>query len=391
VHTYYISGSVGNVFEDPSVIFFKPTSAHGPSRGPSVGFYRSPPACRGGVFRLATIFTAPIRRPPIAPKSRPASCARCRRFPSPSRRSRKGGFFRSISAGLEPFQGLQHRSRAPPGVDGQIDKIALQGGATGQPGRPAGPDRPPARTRQALDQAKGQEGPGMKPIWPTPISICSVFTKLGEFRKPGSRTDTQRSTVAQLTAQLAADDAAISNAQNTSRLHDRQGADLGRRRPFARSTSAILSIASTQTGIVTIAQIEPIAVHFHRAGKTSCPTSTKAQIDAAVEGNRADHGRQEDTVGRDIVRHQQSSRHHKRGLFASRRCSTTRTMRCGRVSRSPRGLLMKTLKGCDRGTRRRDPSTAPTASMLMPSIRTTRLSCAKLQGQLFDRRALGGR
>ena len=46
-----------------------------------------------------------------------------------------------------------------------------------------------------------------------------------------------------------------------TRLHQRQGADLRRRRPPSGRPGNIVN-ASTQTGIVTIAQIEPIAVIF---------------------------------------------------------------------------------------------------------------------------------
>src|SRR5207237_6086755 len=86
------------------------------------------------------------------------------------------------------------------------------------------------------------------------------YTKLGEFATP-QQTDTQRSTVAQLTAQIAADDAAISNAQ-TQFDYTSIKAPISGIAGLRQVDVGNIVNASTQTGIVTIAQIEPIAVVF---------------------------------------------------------------------------------------------------------------------------------
>src|SRR5882757_8705096 len=75
------------------------------------------------------------------------------------------------------------------------------------------------------------------------------------------QTDTQRSTVAQLTAQIAADTAAIENAQ-TQVDYATVKAPISGVAGLRQVDVGNIVNASTQTGIVTIAQIEPIAVVF---------------------------------------------------------------------------------------------------------------------------------
>src|SRR5213079_3543749 len=79
------------------------------------------------------------------------------------------------------------------------------------------------------------------------------------------QTDTQRSTVAQLTAQIAADEAAISNAQ-TQVDYTQVKAPISGIAGLRQVDIGNIVNAATQTGIVTIAQIEPIAVIFTAMG-----------------------------------------------------------------------------------------------------------------------------
>ncbi len=65
----------------------------------------------------------------------------------------------------------------------------------------------------------------------------------------------------QLSAQIAADDAAISNAQ-TQLAYTTIKAPISGRVGFRQVDQGSIVNAATQTGIVTIAQIEPIAVIF---------------------------------------------------------------------------------------------------------------------------------
>jgi multidrug efflux system membrane fusion protein len=100
------------------------------------------------------------------------------------------------------------------------------------------------------------------------------FTRLGEFATR-QQTDTQRSTVAQLTAQIVADDAAIANAQ-TQLDYTTVKAPISGVAGLRQVDVGNIVNASTQTGIVTIAQIEPIAVIF-TAPEEQLPYINEAQ------------------------------------------------------------------------------------------------------------------
>ncbi|PDT76678.1 efflux RND transporter periplasmic adaptor subunit [Bradyrhizobium sp. C9] len=155
---------------------------------------------------------------------------------------------------VQAFNTVQVRTR----VDGQITRIAFKEGQFVKAGDTL-VEIDPRPYQATLDQAKAKKAQDEANLANANLDL-QRYTKLGEFATR-QQLDTQRSTVAQLTAQIAADDAAIFNAQTQL--------------DYATVKSPIDGIvglrlvdignivnASAQTGIVTITQIEPITVIF---------------------------------------------------------------------------------------------------------------------------------
>jgi multidrug efflux system membrane fusion protein len=143
-------------------------------------------------------------------------------------------------------------------VDGQINRIAFQEGQLVKEGDTL-VEIDPRPFQAALDQAKAKKAQDQANLANANLDL-QRFTRLGEFATR-QQTDTQRSTVAQLTAQIAADDAAISNAQTQVDYATVKAPFSGIAGLRQVDVGNIVN-AATQTGIVTIAQIEPIAVIF---------------------------------------------------------------------------------------------------------------------------------
>src|SRR6476661_5283266 len=143
-------------------------------------------------------------------------------------------------------------------VDGQINRIAFKEGQLVKEGDTL-VEIDPRPYQAALDQAKAKKAQDEANLANANLDL-QRYTKLGEFATR-QQTDTQRSTVAQLTAQIQADTAQIETAQ-TQLDYATVKAPISGIVGLRQVDVGNIVNASTQTGIVTIAQIEPITVIF---------------------------------------------------------------------------------------------------------------------------------
>src|SRR5947207_3338222 len=149
---------------------------------------------------------------------------------------------------VQGFNTVQVRTR----VDGQIDKIAFtEGQIVKQDELLVSID--PRPYQATLDQAKAKKAQDEANLANANLELQRAV-KLGEFAT-AQRVDTQRSTVAQLTAQIAADEASISNAQ-TQLDYTQVKAPITGVAGLRQVDIGNIVNASTQTGIVTISQVE---------------------------------------------------------------------------------------------------------------------------------------
>jgi multidrug efflux system membrane fusion protein len=155
---------------------------------------------------------------------------------------------------VQAFNTVLVRSR----VDGQIDKIAFTEGRVVKQGDLL-TEIDPRPYQASLDAAKAKKDQDEANLANTNLDL-QRFIKLGEFATR-QQLDTQRSSVSQLTAQIAADVAAISNAQ-TQLDYTQISAPISGVVGLRLVDVGNIVNAAQQTGIVTITQIEPIAVIF---------------------------------------------------------------------------------------------------------------------------------
>jgi len=175
---------------------------------------------------------------------------------------------------VQGFNTVQVRTR----VDGQIDKIAFTEGQLVKQGDLL-VEIDPRPYQAVLDQAKAKKAQDEANLANANLDL-QRYTRLGEFATK-QQTDTQRSTVQQLTAQIAADDAAIANAQ-TQLGYTAVKSPIPGIAGLRQVDIGNIVNASSQTAIVTIAQIEPIAVIF-TAPEDQLPYINEAQSRQALK------------------------------------------------------------------------------------------------------------
>jgi multidrug efflux system membrane fusion protein len=155
-----------------------------------------------------------------------------------------------------PFNNVIVRSR----VDGEIVKIAFKEGETVQQGDLlAQIDSRPYQA--ALDQAVAKKAQDEATLKNAKLDLDRYSTLAKQDFASRQQLDTQTAAVAQGTALVQADQAAIENAQ-TQVSYTTIRAPITGRVGFRLVDQGNIVSASSQSGIVTIAQVRPISVTF---------------------------------------------------------------------------------------------------------------------------------
>ena len=173
---------------------------------------------------------------------------------------------------VQPYNTVLVRSR----VDGQVVTIAFEEGQIVHQGDLL-VQIDPRPYQAALDQAKAKRQQDQANLDNTKRDLARSQSLIGNNFVTRQTLDTQTSSVAQLTAQTAADDAAIENA-TTQLSYATIKAPITGRVGFRLVDQGNIVNAASATGIVSIAQIEPISVVFTE------PENTLAEI---TEGRKA--------------------------------------------------------------------------------------------------------
>ena len=171
---------------------------------------------------------------------------------------------------VQPYKTLTVRSR----VDGQIIKVHFK------QGRMVRKDDllveiDPRTYKAALDQALAKKAQDEANLANAKRDLERYINLKEAVAK--QQTDTQQALVAQLTAQVAGDQAAIDDAQ-TQVDYTTITAPLSGRAGFRTVDPGNIVHAADQTGIVTIVQLQPISVVF------TAPEEEVQRINKALEG-----------------------------------------------------------------------------------------------------------